>query len=342
MDKLTITEDTFISTELKKFEIDEAGLISTAGKYKNLKIEDVNDKVGLSAVRTARLELKDIRVDISKKAKKIRESAVRFQKAVIAREAELIELVEPTERLLEAEEDRIMLEKKRIREEEEKREFERLQSMMDKLAKVNYAVDFTELKGFTDDQFATVLQEATTKYEEFEISRKAEEQRQKEEVERMAAERKAEEDRLKKVAAEQEARNREFEAKEAELRKAQDELNIAQAKVNQAIREAEDRKNKEEAEKKLFFDLEQARKEAAEKAIKDKEEADRLAKEELAREEAEKPDKEKVIKFAHYLLEEIEYPVCSTEKGQQIIAAIKVKVQEMATSLHATAKRRRW
>jgi len=342
MDKLTITEDAFISTELKKFEIDEVGLITKANQYKGLMILDVNDKAGLSAVRTARLELKDIRVDISKKAKKIRESAVRFQKAVIARESELIELVEPTERLLEAEEDRIMLEKKRIREEEEKREFERLQSMIDKLAKVNYAVDFTELKGFTDDQFATVLQEATTKYEEFEISRKAEEQRQKEEIEHMAAERKAEEDRLKKVAAEQEERDRKFAQEQAEFRKAQDDLLIATLKLKNELKAAQDKIDAENLEKKRLFDLEQARKEAAEKAIKDKEEADRLAKEELAREEAEKPDKEKVIKFAHYLLDDLEYPVCSTEKGQQIIAAIKVKVQEMATSLHATAKRRRW
>ena len=342
MDKLTITEDTFISIELNKFEIDEAGLISTAGKYKNLKIADVNDKVGLSAVRTARLELKDIRVDITKKAKKIRESAVRFQKAVIARETELIELVEPTERLLEAEEDRIMLEKKRIREEEEKREFERLQSMMTKLSEVNFAMDFTELKGLTDEQFETVLQEATDKYHEtarqMELELEMERQRQAS----IEAARKKEEERLKKVAAEQEERQRQFEKEQLDFRVEQARIKKEQDLKSAELKAAQDKIDAENAEKKRLADLEQARKEAAEKAIKDKEEADRLAKEELAREEAEKPDKEKIMKFAEYLLDDIEYPVCTTEKGQQIISAVRAKVQEVATSLHATAKRKRW
>jgi len=342
MDKLTITEDAFISTELQKFEIDEVGLISTANKYKNLKIQDVNDKIGLSAVRIARLELKAIRVDISKKAKTIRESAVRFQKAVIARETELIELVEPTERILEAEENRIQEEKQRIKDEEEKREFERLQGMMNKLSAVNYAVDFTELKGYTDDQFATVLQEATDKYHETARQMELELQKELEQKKAMEATRKAEEERLKKVAEEQSKQQAELARQKQELYDAQMKLEHERIKLQSAI-DAEYRKKQEaEAEIKRLADLEQARKEAAEKAIKDKEEADRLAKEELAREEAEKPDKEKVIKFAHYLLEEIEYPECSTMKGKGVIDAVKIKIQEMATSLHATAKRKRW
>jgi len=341
MDKL-ITEDTFISTELKKFEIDEVGLISKASKYKNLKIQDVNDKAGLSAVRVARLELKAIRVDISKKAKTIRESAVRFQKAVIARETELIELVEPTERILEAEEDRIEDEKKRLREEEEKREFERLQGMMTRLSEVNYAMDFTELKGLTDDQFATVLQEATDKFHETARQMELELEKEREAQKAIEEARKAEDERLKKVAAEQEAKNKEIEAREAEIRRAQDELQIAQLKLKNELKAAQDKIDAENLEKKRLLDLEQARKEAAEKAIKDKEEADRLAKEELAREEAEKPDKEKLLKFATYLLDGIEYPVCSTEKGKQILYSANDKIKEIATSLHATAKRRRW
>ena len=342
MDKILVAPDEFISTELKKFEIDEQGLINTANLYKGLKIKDVNDKQGLTEVRIARLELKAIRVDISKKAKNIRESAVRFQKAVIARETELISLIEPTERVLEAEENRIQEEKQRIKDEEEKREFERLQGMMNKLSEVNYAVDFTELKGYTDDQFATVLQEATTKYEEFENFRKAEEQRQKEEADRIVAERKAEEERLKKVAAEQEERQRQFEKEQLDFRAEQARIQKENDLKRAELKAAQDKIDAENAEKKRLADLEQARKEAAEKALRDKEEADRLAKEELAREEAERPDKVRILNFAKYLLDDIEYPVCSTEKGKQVVSAIQSKIQEMATSLHATAKRKRW
>jgi hypothetical protein len=353
MDKLIVTEETFISIELKKFEIDEADLVDMAFAYKGLQVNGVEDKEGLKAVRKARLQLKDIRVDISKKSKSLRESAVKFQKAVIARENELIELVEPTERYLEAEEDRIEAEKKRIREEEEKREFERISSMMNQLTAVNFAMDFTELKGLTDEQFATVLQEATVKFNEAEDLRKYEELKENERVAEIERQRKREEERLLSITVEQEKREKALREEQAELARQKAQVEKDKREFQEAI-ESENRKKEQELmDKKRDQMMEEAKKMAAEKAIQEehervkkeaeaKAEQERIDKENLAREEAERPDKEKIQKFAVFLDENIEYPVCSTEKGKQLITAIHDKIQEMATSLYATAKRKRW
>lgn len=346
MDKTEINNESFIGTELKKFEIDEAGLIATANKYKGLKINGVEDKQGLKDVRMARLELKSIRVDISKKSKVLRESAVRFQKAVISREKELVDLIEPTEEYLYKEEERIEQEKEFIREQEEKREAERIQNMINKLMAVNYAVDFHQLKGLTDEQFEETLAEATIKYQEDEKRRKEEEEIERK---RLAAEeesKRIEADRLKKIAEEQAERERIIAAKEAELKKAEQALLEAADKLKKA-QEEETRKKREDER------IEKAKKEAELKAIEDermrvkreeeaKIEAERLEKEAAAREESERPDKEKLIKFAMWLDEELVYPVCNTEKGQQIVASVRSKIEEISNSLHTTAKRKRW
>jgi len=346
MDKLIVTEETFIDIQLKKFEIDETALVDMAFTYKGLQVNGIEDKEGLKAVRKARLELKDIRVDIAKKSKNLRESAVKFQKAVIAREKELIDLVEPTERYLEAEEDRIEEEKKRIREEEEKREFERIQTMMNKLSAVNFAVDYTELKGMTDEQFVYVLTEAKTKFQEAEDLRKYEELKEKERLAEAERQRKLEEERLLTITAEQEAREKKLREDEEKLARQKAQIEESRRKFQEEI-EAENRKRDEAVR------LEQAQKVAAEIAVKVEQERvrkeaeakaaqERIDKENAAREEAEKPDKEKLMKFAMWLDEELVYPVCNTEKGKQVVDFLRFEIGKISTQLYATAKRKRW
>ena len=67
-----------------------------------------------------------------------------------------------------------------------------------------------------------------------------------------------------------------------------------------------------------------------------------LVKEELAREEAERPDKEKLMKFAMWIDEELVYPVCNTEKGKQAVDFLRFEMGKISTALFATAKRKRW
>lgn len=220
MEKNLALSDEFITKELQKFEIKEADLRELATKYAGLSVKDHTDKEGLEKVYQARQELKSVRVEIGKKGKALRASALAFQRAVIAREDELIQLIEPTEKYLKAEEDRIAKIKQEIREEEERKEVARVQGMIDKLSAVEYAVDWNQLRGMTDEQFEVLLQEATEQYELVKKQRAEEERVQKEKAEQEERERKAEAERLEKVRLEQQARQRELDEKE---RKQQEE-----------------------------------------------------------------------------------------------------------------------
>jgi hypothetical protein len=70
-------------------------------------VEDINKRLAenpedLKVIKECRIQLKNARVAISKKGKELREGAVAFQRQVIAREKELIEIVEPEEDRLQA------------------------------------------------------------------------------------------------------------------------------------------------------------------------------------------------------------------------------------------------
>lgn len=96
---------------IEQFNPKVAELQALAGKAETVDITD------LKAVKEVRLELKNARVEISKTGKDMRENATTFAKAVIAREKELIALIEPQElRLQEAE----TAEKLRLEREERK------------------------------------------------------------------------------------------------------------------------------------------------------------------------------------------------------------------------------
>jgi hypothetical protein len=65
-------------------------------------ITAITNPDGYKQVRSARLVLKNLRVDIQNAGKQAREDATAFQKAVIAEEKRLIKLIEPEETRLEA------------------------------------------------------------------------------------------------------------------------------------------------------------------------------------------------------------------------------------------------
>lgn len=58
---------------------------------------DLSDDAQLAIVRGTRLQLRDARVTIQKQGKSMREDALKYQKDVIAREKELIGIIEPEE-----------------------------------------------------------------------------------------------------------------------------------------------------------------------------------------------------------------------------------------------------
>jgi hypothetical protein len=289
--------DSFIETELQRFEkiITKEQLITMADSVKDLVIKDTEDKAGLKAVIEGRKQLKRQRVAIQNEAKNIRESAVRFSKAVIAKESEFVALLEPVETILEEREANYYAERERLRVEEEKRESDRIQAMIDKLNAVRHAVDFHELKALTDVQFENLLAEATIKYNADLKAEEEERQRQYElrlqEETRFATGQKEQEERERKfkeqqeqvrienerVQKEQDEKQRQMnewnerirkeqEAKDLELKKRQDELDrieqlrIEEQRREKEFKEAEARKKQEEIDRKKREKEEQAEK----------------------------------------------------------------------------------
>jgi len=91
---------------IEKFNPTIAELNNLVALTSGVKVTDPTDKKQLEEVKKNRLMLRDARVNITKKGKELREDAVKFQKAVIEKEKELIAIIEPEEnRLKEVEDD---------------------------------------------------------------------------------------------------------------------------------------------------------------------------------------------------------------------------------------------
>ncbi len=172
------------------------------------------------------------------------------------------------------------------------------------------------------------------------VAAEAAEQRRKETQERIeAAEREKE---LEALRAERDRTRREQEEWER-IKKA--ELDAIEAAKQKAIKDEADRKQKILDDERRALELENARKEAAEKArlqaIADaqKAEADRIEKERLAKiaadkKEARRPDKERLLAFAKT---EYFYPDMKTEEGRTIIYVFKTGMDLLVNELKGKA-----
>jgi len=292
------SEVSFIQTEIGKFNqaINEADLKELVVKYKDLRISDVNDKDGYNAVYDARQVLKKKRVEITNKGKFMRESAIAFQKAVIARENEFVNIIEPTEKLLKSEEDRIDKDREQIKKEEEEREAQRINNMIQKLAAVNYAVDYGQLKNLNDESFEELLKEATADFNKAEEKRRQEEAEQlrlkQEEEQRIENARKEKEAELERIAKEQEAERARIAEQQEAIRKQQEEIARQQAQRDLEFRQEQDRIQKYNDEVRAKLKEAEEKLEAAKRAIQEKKEAEEREQQRLIQEEADRKARE--------------------------------------------------
>lgn len=82
------------------------------------RITEIKSPDAYKECHARRMVLKTTRVEIEKTAKDARDDAVKFQKAIIGKEKELIDLIQPEERRLQELQDAVDNEAKRIKEEE--------------------------------------------------------------------------------------------------------------------------------------------------------------------------------------------------------------------------------
>ena len=231
-----------INAGLEAFESRKEDLIQLKSKAEGLKIESVEDKQTINQVSTIRKELKKARVDIENEGKAMRDPLTKISKSISAKENELVAIIEPTEKTLLAQEKWVKDEEARIEAEEKRKEDERIQNRIDRLAEYGYGIDINFLKGLDDEQFEGVVTQAKAEYEK-EVAAKAEqarqEQAQREQDEKDRAELKAL--REKQEAADKVLREREEEIarKEKEIKdREEDDRIMAEKKLEKQMKDA--------------------------------------------------------------------------------------------------------
>src|SRR3978361_1424527 len=140
-----------MSLDLEQFNPTIAELHRIVGEAKAIDVSDFEDPAQLKLVKKHRLTLRDARIAITKKGKEMRDDALKFQKAVIAREKELVGIVEPEEERLQA------LEDKAAELEEIKRRRLILPERAARLRQLGDGIETSddELLGMSDEAFST-------------------------------------------------------------------------------------------------------------------------------------------------------------------------------------------
>lgn len=242
--------------DIEKFNPSVGEITKLVDTHKDLVIQDVNDTAGYALVKTARQELGAARIRISKDGKDLRAEAVAFQKAVIAKEKELIELITPTEEALISKLKAVDEEKLKIKRQDS------LPERHEMLKSVGCDADDSFLINMTDQGFATYFNDKRTEFLE------NKERNLKIEADKVEAaqriEREAIDAKLKAAEKRLEDEKKKVEADKLEVERAkQHAIDLENAKV------AMEAQVKAEAEEKIQQDI--LDKEAEEKRIKEEE-----------------------------------------------------------------------
>ena len=277
------------------FETVRAEVSKLATQYAD--ITAISNKAGRDQAHAAAMTLKNRRVEIQRRAKEVREDAVAFQKAVIAKGDELAALIEPEEQRLLKLRDAWDAEQERIKREAAEAEQRRKQGHEAKIADIRSVVvdssgksalclqhiisglEMEDVSEASFEEYAPVASRAKAETLDKLRAMKAEAEAREAEQARIKAEQEAE---AKRLAAEREelARLR----AEAEARRKEEEAKAAEARAAEAARLAAERaeiaKQREEQEAKARAERAELERQAAE--LRAQQEAARKAQEAAA------------------------------------------------------------
>lgn len=269
--------------DLEKFDPTVAELTKLVEATKDIKADDLENPAQLSIVRENRISLKNARVRIEKKGKELREEAVKFQKDVIAKEKELIAIIEPEELRLKG------------IEEEAKRQAirkERLLGLPERKARIEVIPHVVmphddDILNMDEIEFGSFINSLVAYSNEI-IKKKQEEEA---EAKRLALEAEAEEKRKEheaqmekeriEIQKEKDRIKAENDAKEKEIKEKEHAIEIEKAKIET------EKRIKAEQEEKERIALEDKRKEEEMLALQKKELEERTALEKKRLEEQE-------------------------------------------------------
>ncbi len=325
-------------------------------QYLNLKIKDVTDKEGYEAVHEGKMAYVHTRTKVEKKGLELRKKAkATIEDYLVAEKKEetrILNLLMPGEVRLTEEEKAYTDALETIRLEQIRQEELRIQTRRDRLVGLgigfngqiwsSLGMETPDLSiRLTDDEGFELI---VAKYQaaiNIEAQRiEAEQQKKREAEEKLARQTAAQEElRVKleqdRLAFEAQQRRAAEEKVEWERRK-KAELDAIEAAKQKAIKDEEDRRQKVIDDARRVEELETARKEAAEQAVRDlraSEEKERIAAERKA---ARQPDKVKILQVAK-VLDEIQTPEVKTEDGKAVALWVMMEIQELIKEIKEKA-----
>jgi hypothetical protein len=309
--------------------------------------------------RTARLELKSIRVAAEKTRKELKEDSLRTGKAIDGANNILLSLIVPIEKQLED-----------VEKAAERAEAARIEALraerIDTLAEFEHVPQGVNIGTMSEESWASYLQDAKDVFEvrkererKAEAERVAKEKAEAEEKERIAAENarlKAEaEKREAEIKAEREAAAKKQAAIEAAARAEREKAEAERRAAEEAARkEREQIEAKAEAERKAADEVARKEREALEKKAEEERrarqkaeaEAQRIRNEEARRKQEEAaaeakaaraPEREKVKAFASRV-RELHVPELKSPEGQSAAIEIRKRVEGFAKWIEAQAE----
>jgi trichohyalin len=329
---------------------------------KDIVVVDVNDKDMMLKARDARLKLKEIRVNVEKTRKGLKENLVLKSKAIDGLANIIKSYIVPLEDKLEEQEKFIELqEEKRLNELFETRNKE----ISVYLPEASAVYD---IKHMTEEVYQILLknmkelyeikQEKIKKEEEEKIRQQEEERKEqiriKEENERLKIEQEENNKKINRLVSiglvfdgitfkfdeleisfdlvkESKDFEKMFSELEIEMKSRLEEkrIQIEKAEQERIANEKEQQRIKAEEDKRLK-DLEKAKIKAEETLKRKKDEEERVKKENIAKEKAMRlaPDKDKLKALAAVLLD-IKYPELKSEESKEILSNVKVLIQKV-------------
>lgn len=284
------------------FETVKAEVSKLATQYAD--ITAISNKAGRDQAHAAAMTLKNRRVEIQRRAKEVREDAVAFQKAVIAKGDELAALIEPEEQRLLKLRDAWDAEQERIKREAAETEQRRKQAHEAKIADIRVAASSAAgLPSGEISKHVFAVEEADVSEASFEEYAPVAARAKAETLDKlraMQAEAEAREAEQVRIKAEQEAEAARLAAERAEIAKQREEQEAkARAERAELERQAAELRAQQEAVRKQqeaaaaeAKRLEDERIAAERRAAEEKE---RAAREEAARVEAKRQAKEREV-----------------------------------------------
>lgn len=314
----TIVKDSGLSQESKVEELMKSftGYFDSARKLadgaKDIVVTDESQSDLMVEARTKRIELKNLRGEVEKRRKELKEQSLREGRAIDGVSNVIKALIVPVEQHLEKQE-------KYAEVKEQERLEKRYQERVESLSGVVDDISLYNLKGMSDSAFEKLLNDAKKiKQDQIEAEKKVEE-------ERIEAEKKEREEQ-EKTRQENIKLKKEVEKREAAATK----VRLAQEKKLNA-----ERGKRELAEKRM-----KAQKEAQEKKEREAREAEEARKkqeEESKRQAILAPDKDKLISLAAEI-DKFTLPAVESKEAGDIVTDVGNKLENISAFLRTKAK----